>query len=105
MKSALVVAIALLAMGVPAFAQAPDTDTAPGPHDPNPPRESPDLRLPSPCAPTPNLAAAGVAAKPGLAQPQTSTPLLRVENNGNTQCSASGATQSAELPGLMPPAQ
>ena len=51
MKSALVVAIALFAMGMPAFAQAPNTDTSPGPHDPNPPRESPDLRPPSPCGP------------------------------------------------------
>ncbi len=58
MKPAYVLAIAILTVAAPALAQAP------GPHDPNPPRESPDLRLPPPCAPTPNLAADGVAAKP-----------------------------------------
>lgn len=104
MKPALVVALALFAMGMPAFAQAPNTDTSPGPHDPNPPRESPDLRLPSPCAPTANLAAAGIAVKPGLTQPQSSTSLVRVDTNGDTQCSAN-VTQSAALPGLTSPAQ
>src|ERR1700722_601738 len=105
MKSALVVAIALFAMGMPAFAQAPSTDTSPGPHDPNPPRESPDLRLPSPCAPTPNLAAAGIAAMPGVASPRPPEPVVRVDTNGDTQCSANGITQSAALPGLTSPAQ
>lgn len=105
MKSALVVAIAILAMGMPAFAQAPNSAASPGPHDPNPPLESPDLRLPSPCAPKPNLAAADISATPDLARPQPSSRLVRIDNSGDTQCSSIGVTQSAEMPGLPAPAQ
>lgn len=108
MTRALVLAIAAYSMTATAFAQAPDTDTSPGPHDPNPPMESPDLRLPSPCTPTPNLAAASTTAKPGMTTLPSAPPdgqILAATTNGDTQCSATGVTQSAELPGLAPTPQ
>lgn len=107
MKRALVLAIAAYSMTATAFAQAPDPNTSPGPHDPNPPMESPDLRLPPPCAPTPNLAAASTTAKPEPAALSTVAPghqMLAADNPGDTQCSAN-VTQSAELPGLAPTPQ
>jgi hypothetical protein len=39
-----------------AAAQAPDRNAPTGPYNPNPPANAPDLRLPPPCAPAPNLA-------------------------------------------------
>ncbi|HEY3919907.1 MAG TPA: hypothetical protein VGL83_19100 [Stellaceae bacterium] len=99
MKQALVLAIATLGMTAMAFAQAPNTGTSPGPHDPNPPMETPDLRLPPPCAATPNLAAAGVAVRPDDARRAVPATGQITPADGTTQCSANGTTQSATLPG------
>jgi hypothetical protein len=105
MKQALVLTIAIFSLTATAFAQAPDADTSPGPHNPNPPMAAPDLRLPSPCAPTPSLAVAGVVANPGgIHNPAPAGQVLPIDSSG-TQCSANGITQSAELPELAPAAQ
>jgi hypothetical protein len=107
MKTALVLTIAIFSLATTTFAQAPDADTSPGPHNPNPPMAAPDLRLPPPCAPIPNLAAAGVAKNPGAAATPVarSGQVLPIGSAGETQCSANGTTQSAQLPGLAPAAQ
>jgi len=99
MKQALILAIATIGLTATAFAQAPDAGTSPGPHDPNPPMNTPDLRLPPPCAPQPNLAMAGKSATP-LGDRMIAPPEGRVvaANSGNDQCSANGVTQSAGLP-------
>jgi hypothetical protein len=106
MKQALVLAIATFSLTAAAYAQAPDTDISPGPHNPNPPMESPDLRLPAPCAPTANLAGASAPTKPGAikaAKPPVNQ-ITPVDSAGDTQCSAGGVPQSAALPGLATPA-
>jgi hypothetical protein len=101
MKQALVLAIASFGMAGAAFAQAPNTGLTPGPHDPNPPVATPDLRLPPPCASRPNFAVAGAAAKPIAAQATSITGgrVTPIDDTGDTQCSANGATQSTEAPG------
>jgi hypothetical protein len=107
MKRALVLTIASFGWAATAFAQAPNTGVTPGPHDPNPPMNTPDLRLPAPCAPASTLAAAGDVLSPvdthGRSLPSTqATP---TDTAGDTQCSANTMTQSAELPGLAPGVQ
>lgn len=103
MKQALVMALATFGLTAAAFAQSPNTDISPGPHNPNPPMEAPDLRLPAPCAPTPDLAAAGAVAMPDAAQ-RTIPAAGRITpvEAGTTQCSANGITQSAALPPAAP---
>lgn len=99
MKQALVLAIATFGMAAAAFAQSPNTDISPGPHNPNPPMEAPDLRLPTPCAPTPDLAAVGAIAKPDAVQRAIpATGRITPVGAATTQCSANGVTQSAALP-------
>ena len=99
MKQAWLLALAAAAMAVPAFAQIPDAGSSPGPHDPNPPMATPDLRLPSPCAPTPNLAAAVVPASPVTPHRSIGGGRVIAADSGNpTQCSANTVSQSAELP-------
>lgn len=107
MKTALVLTIAIFSLATTAFAQAPDANTSPGPHDPNPPMATPDLRLPSPCGPMPSLAVAGVATNlGGIHNPAAPAgQVVAIDSAGGTQCSANGITQSAELPGLAPAAQ
>jgi hypothetical protein len=103
MKQALVLAIASLSWAAAAFAQSPNTSPSPGPHDPNPPMNAPDLRLPSPCAPSLNLAANGGSVSPVVATATPSTGRITpVDSSGNVQCSSNTLPQSAELPGLAP---
>ena len=104
MKQALILAAASLVLAASAAAQVPTTSPTPGPHDPNPPTNAPDLRLPPPCAPAANLAANG-----GVVQPVTTSPGPIIGAGATAvdttiQCSANTATQSAELPGLISPA-
>jgi hypothetical protein len=103
MKQALVLAIASFGWAATAFAQAPNSGVTPGPHDPNPPMNAPDLRLPPPCAPAANLAAAGAVVSPVDAR--APGPQVRPVDSTDTQCSANTMTQSAELPGLAPGVQ
>jgi hypothetical protein len=107
MKNALVLTIASFGYAAAAFAQAPNTGVTPGPHDPNPPMNAPDLRLPPPCAPAATLAVTGGVLSP--VEPRSralpSTPVTPVDTTGDTQCSANTITQSAELPGLAPGVQ
>ena len=105
MKPAFVLAIASFAIAASAAAQAPTTSSTPGPHDPNPPMNAPDLRLPPPCAPTPNLAANGGAVRPVATQPKrVAAGAGPIDSDSTIQCSANAAVQSAELPGLISPA-
>ncbi len=106
MKRAFVLAIASFAIAASAAAQVPTTSPTPGPHDPNPPMNAPDLRLPPPCAPTPSLAANGGVVRPVATQPQPAigAAARSVDGDSAIQCSASTAAQSAELPGLISPA-
>jgi hypothetical protein len=100
MKQALILAMATFGLATAAFAQAPDAGTSPGPHDPNPPMATPDLRLPPPCAPSPNLVAAGMEAK-GDPMHRVIAPagrIVAVDSDDPTQCSMNNITQSAELP-------
>lgn len=104
MKSALILAIATLGLSATAFAQ--DIGGSPGPHDPNPPMNTPDLRLPPPCAPTPNLATAGAAVKSMPIQPTPAASATIVKTaSGDTQCSSNTLPQSAALPPDSPLAQ
>jgi hypothetical protein len=104
MKRALILTIASFGWAAAAFGQAPNSAVTPGPHDPNPPTNAPDLRLPAPCGPAATLAATDGVLSPvdararALPNPQV-TP---VDTTGGTQCSANTMTQSAELPGLAP---
>ncbi|HWE72401.1 MAG TPA: hypothetical protein VG328_04520 [Stellaceae bacterium] len=102
MKRALVLTIASFGWTVAAFAQAPNTGVTPGPHNPNPPMNAPDLRLPAPCAPASTLAATGGVLSPVEARARAlpSAQVTPIETAGGTQCSANTITQSAELPGL-----
>jgi hypothetical protein len=104
MKQALVLAIASFGWTAAAFAQSPNTSPSPGPHDPNPPMNAPDLRLPPPCASSPNLAANGGAVSPvaATATPSSGGHVTPVDSSGNVQCSSDTRPQSAELPGLAP---
>jgi hypothetical protein len=103
MKRALVLTIASFGWTTAAFAQAPNAGVTPGPHDPNPPMNAPDLRLPAPCAPAATLAASGVLNPVEVrARSLPSAQGAPVETNGDTQCSTNTMTQSAQLPGLAP---
>jgi hypothetical protein len=97
-----------------AAAQAPDRNAPTGPYNPNPPANAPDLRLPPPCAPTPNLASNQAAeakqtAMPGQATTAPPPPNAQPQNPrtplADTQCAeqASPANKSPatapELPG------
>jgi len=104
MKQALVLVVASFAMAASAAAQVPTTNPTPGPHDPNPPTNAPDLRLPPPCAPTPNLAANGGVVRPVATQPKPGSGATPIDSDSTIQCSANTAAQSAELPGLISPA-
>jgi len=104
MKRALILALASFGwMTAAAVAQSPNVSPSPGPHNPNPPMNVPDLRLPPPCAAAPNLAASGGVMSPAAAAP-VPLPSGRVTpvDSGNVQCSANTPTQSAALPGLAP---
>jgi hypothetical protein len=105
MKRALVIALASFGWVTAASAQAPNATPSTGPHDPNPPMNAPDLRLPPPCAPAPNLAATGGVMSPATvtATPSTGGRLTPVDSG--TQCSANTLPQSAALPGLAPGVQ
>jgi hypothetical protein len=107
MKQAVVLALATFGMAATAFAQAPSTGTTPGPHDPNPPMATPDLRLPPPCAPTPNVAMNGASARPVAAPAKgpTAGGITAADATGQTLCSANTLTQSAAAPGLVPQTQ
>lgn len=107
MKRALVLALTSFAWVTAALAQSPNTSPSPGPHDPNPPMNAPDLRLPPPCAPAPNLAATGGIMSPvaATATPTTGSRVTPLDSSGNTQCSANTPAQSAALPGLAPGVQ
>jgi hypothetical protein len=107
MKCALVLTIASFGWTAAAFAQAPNTGVTPGPHDPNPPMNAPDLRLPAPCAPVSNLAANGGVLSPieARARALPRAQVTPADTTGDTQCSANTMTQSAELPGLAPGVQ
>jgi hypothetical protein len=104
MKRALVLAFASFGWVASAVAQSPNTSPSPGPHDPNPPMNAPDLRLPPPCAPAPNLAATGGVMSPAAAtaMPSTAGRVTPVDNSGNLQCSTNTVPQNAALPGLAP---
>ncbi|HEY1506347.1 MAG TPA: hypothetical protein VGF92_18730 [Stellaceae bacterium] len=104
MKQALVLALVSFGWVTALAAQSPNTSPSPGPHDPNPAMNAPDLRLPPPCAPTANLAATdGVMNPTGVtAAPVPDNRVMRIESGGGLQCSANTRAQSAELPGLAP---
>lgn len=107
MKRALILALASFGWVTAAVAQSPNANPSPGPHNPNPPMNAPDLRLPPPCAPNPNLAATGGVMSPAAATatPSTAGRVTPVDSNGNVQCSANTPAQSAALPGLAPGVQ
>jgi hypothetical protein len=105
MKRGLIIALASFGWVTAAVAQSPNTSPPPGPHDPNPPMNAPDLRLPPPCAPAPNLAAAGGVMAPATAMPLRGSRVTSVDSSGNVQCSANTRAQSAALPGLAPGVQ
>ena len=105
MKRALVLALGCAGWVTAAAAQSPNTSPSPGPHDPNPPMNVPDLRLPPPCAPTPNLAATGGVMTPATAAPAMANRLTPVDSSGDVKCSANTRAQSAALPGLAPGVQ
>jgi hypothetical protein len=103
MKRALILTVASLGWVTAAIAQSPNTSPSPGPHDPNPPMNTPDLRLPPPCAPAPNLAANGGVMSPAAATATaTGGRVTPVGSTDNLQCSANTRPQSAEVPGLAP---
>ena len=104
MKRALILALVSFGWVTAAMAQSPNMSSSPGPHDPNPPMNAPDLRLPPPCAPNPNLAATGGVMAPvaAAATPSTSARITPVDSGANVQCSANTPAQTAELPGLAP---
>jgi hypothetical protein len=102
MKQALVLAIASFGLVAAASAQPPTATPTPGPHDPNPPMETPDLRLPPPCAPTTNLATGRIVVKPVAtkAEPISGNRITPVDSSdGNTRCATNTAPQRADLPG------
>lgn len=105
MKRALILALVSVGWATAAVAQSPNANPSSGPHDPNPPMNTPDLRLPPPCAPNPNLASAGGVMNPATATPATGTGVTPVDSNGDLKCSANTRTQSAALPGLAPGVQ
>jgi hypothetical protein len=103
MKRALILALASFGWATAAMAQSPNTIVSPGPHDPNPPMNTPDLRLPPPCAPNPNFAATGGVMSPAAtATPAAGSLVTPVEAANNIQCSANARPQTTELPGLAP---
>jgi hypothetical protein len=103
MKRALILALASFGWMTAAMAQSPNMTASPGPHDPNPPMNTPDLRLPPPCAPASNLAGAGGVMSPAAATaaPERGRRVLPADST-NVQCSANTRAQTAELPGLAP---
>jgi len=107
MKQAFIVALVTFGMAASAFAQAPSAGPTPGPHDPNPPMATPDLRLPPPCAPRPNVAMNGASLQPAAAAggAGTRSGIQAADASGQTICSDNTLTQSATLPGLLPQAQ
>lgn len=105
MKRALILALVSFGWVTAAVAQSPNTQPSPGPHNPNPPMNAPDLRLPPPCAPTPNLAASGGVMAPAAATPITGSRITPVDTSNNLKCSANTPAQSAALPGLAPGVQ
>ena len=103
MKRALVLALMSISCAAPAMAQAQNMSPSPGPHDPNPPMNAPDLRLPPPCAPTPNLAATGgVMNAPATATSARGSLVTPVDSSGDVKCAANTRAQTAALPGLAP---
>ena len=104
MTRALVLALMSLGWMTAAMAQSPNTSPSPGPHNPDPPMNAPDLRLPPPCAPAPNLAATGGVMSPAasMATPLPGDRVTPVDSSSNLQCSANTRAQSAALPGLAP---
>lgn len=106
MKRALILALVSVGWMTAAAAQSPNTSPSPGPHDPNPPMNVPDLRLPPPCAPTPNLAATGGVTSPAATTaPAMGSRITPVDSSGDVKCSANTRAQSAALPGLAPGVQ
>ena len=106
MKRALILALASIGWVTAVAAQSPNASPSPGPHDPNPPMNAPDLRLPPPCAQTPNLAATdGVMSPAAAATPAMGNRLTPVDSSGDVKCSANTRAQSAALPGLAPGVQ
>jgi len=105
MKRALVLALASFGWVTAAMAQSPNLSPSPGPHDPNPPMNTPDLRLPPPCAPTPNLAATGGVMTPAATAAPTAGNRVMPVDSGDVKCSANTRAQTAELPGLAPGVQ
>lgn len=105
MKRALILALVSFGWVTAAVAQSPNMEPSPGPHDPNPPMNAPDLRLPPPCAPAPNLAATGGAMSPAATTPVPGGRVTPVDSSNNVKCSANTPAQSAQLPGLAPGVQ
>jgi hypothetical protein len=93
-----VVSLLTLGLSSGAFAQSPNDSGPSGPHDPNPPMNAPDLRLPPPCGSAPNgtQVAAGTSAAT-LASAQSVPP--QGNRVADTECAASGtATTTAPSP-------
>ena len=106
MKRALILALVGLGWATAVVAQSPNTSPSPGPHDPNPPMNTPDLRLPPPCAPNPNLAATGGVMSPAAtATSAKGSGVTPVDSTGEVKCSTNTQAQSAALPGLVPDTQ
>ena len=105
MKRALILALVSIGWVTAAVAESPNTSPSPGPHDPNPPMNAPDLRLPPPCAPNPNLAATGGVMSPAMATPTTGSRVTPVDSSGDLKCAGNTRAQSAALPGLAPDVQ
>jgi len=102
MKRALVFALMSVGFVTAAMAQSPNMSASPGPHDPNPPKNTPDLRLPPPCAPAPNLAATGSVMSPAARATSATPGRVTPVDSGDVKCSTNTAAQSAAVPGLAP---
>lgn len=92
MKTAFALAFASFGVTTAAFALTPpNSGASPGPQDPNPPLEAPDLRLPPPCAPRPNIAAAEHTASHPVADARMK--LIDASNGisvGGIKCATNG---------------
>ncbi len=93
MRKALVLGAALIALSTAVFAQPPNDSSLPGPQNPNPPANAPDLRLPPPCSPAPNIAEAGGGVQPAAVHaPALDKQTSAAERLRDTECAANGTT-------------
>jgi hypothetical protein len=90
MKQALIIGLMAFGIATSAYAQGPNGPGSSGPHDPNPPASSPDLKLPAPCGAETHVAqenAAGPIGGSGSDHPGAATPEDRL---ADTECAKNG---------------